>query len=131
MQGCYSDRHVVAVTANKEKAEKLLKEINFCLCYGNKAEIEVYDDAVMIDNRKMYIAKFDINYNFEDVVQYYDDLYVNEEYKIASYFPNRVDENTFCDGKCSIIVKADSEEHAKKIACDIMAEYRYKNECGE
>lgn len=132
-KGDYSDYHICAVATEKQKAE-LLQKLYSENCYGGEAEIEEYDTSNngIMDNltetTECYCISFDAKYKIEDieVVNYeYISTWANEtegrklnEIMADGWFPYAG------NAKYIIFILADSEEKAKKIACDAMAKYR-------
>lgn len=122
-KGDYSEYHIVAATTDKDKAEKLQK------LFGAD-NIEEYDDSCIYDD---YIYGG------------YRDWYVTCVRKPSPVITKVKDETggTFYDpGSClnqvsgwrgvySVSVKAKDEDHARKIAQDLFAEYFYQKSVEE
>ena len=116
MKGIYSDKHIVAVTCDKEKAEKI-KE-----CYSddwNNARIEEWDEP-MISFLPYYRITCDTTIGeYEVEKKSPEELYGEEVNCIYEYYHN--------DG-FNITVRAENEDVALKIARDLWAEYKAKKE---
>lgn len=114
MRGDYSDKHIVGVTCDQEKAQKI-KE-----CYSDswrEARIEEWDES-------------DVNFNNFYEVRYdkVDDDYMVEKQSPDEVFDlNIIYEYNHKDG-FSVSVQAENEDLALKIARDLYAEYKAKNE---
>lgn len=114
--GDYSDYHVIGVTANKEKAEHFCEWFN--VWSYNKARIEVYEMDRLEpygEGRYLYEVEQDKSGHME-VEQAsrlpYDGQRVNEVWSWGSgYF---------------VPVFADDEDHARKIAADLIAQYKWE-----
>ena len=115
MKGDYSDRHIVAVTCNQEKANKIRE------CYSDKwnnARIEEWqEDDICFNN--YYTIEYDAM----------DDVYLveKESPEFIEYNLNSICEYHNRDG-FSVNVQAENEDVALKIARDLYAEYKAKNE---
>lgn len=115
--GSYSDYHIVALTTNKERAEHIAK------IYGKNrwhdtAEVEEYEDAESVDYKIYWRVTFDNEHNFEKA-EFAEGLGVEEINAMEEKMPI-----IYGTGKYRFTVTADDEEHAKKIAFDLMAEYK-------
>lgn len=114
MRGDYSDKHIVGVTCNQEKAQKI-KE-----CYSDswrEARIEEWDES-------------DVNFNNFYEVRYNK---VDEDYMVEKQSPDEVfNLNVICEYNSKdgfvVSVQAEKEDLALKIARDLYAEYKAKNE---
>lgn len=123
-KGDYSDYHICAVATEKQKAE-LLQKLYSENCYGGEAEIEEYDTSSngIMDNltetTECYCISFGAKYKIEDI------KVVNYEHisKLNEIMDDSWDLYAG-NAKYFICILADSEEKAKKIACDAMAKYR-------
>lgn len=115
MKGNYSDKHIIGVTSNEQKAQKI-KE-----CYSDKwkeARIEEWQEDDLCFNN-YYTIKYDAT----------DDVYSveKESPEFIEYNLNSICEYRNRDG-FSVNVQAENEETALKIAIDLYAEYRAKKE---
>lgn len=114
-KGYYSDKHIVAVTCDKQKAEKI-KE-----CYSNEyndADIEKWEESTV-----SFENYYHVEYNTDD-----------SSYKIEKEPPDELYSgvNSICeyyhnDG-FSVNVQAENEDVALKIARDLWAEYKAEKE---
>lgn len=107
-QGCYSDYHIVGVALDKEKAERI--KSFFDRDYYS-AEIEEYDTEKwdLSDERNLYSIRI-----YRDEISVID----NDAY----YDPNVV--RAYPWGVYEVSVMAKDEEHAMKIASDMIAQYK-------
>lgn len=120
-KGFYSDRHVVAVTLDSDKADQ------FAELYArghDDTEIEVYDT----DDYDTQLAL-----SQQNLKPYYIWYYKDMSTKISAVDWEMVDLDNLPilenHGHCYIAkMLARDEEHAKKIANDIVAEYKYRVE---
>lgn len=133
-KGSYSDYHICAATTDKKRAEKL-KELfyNDGSMYPDDVYIEEFVDGTyddMLDRGfEAFEIWFDSEYRINRVspqsrltMEYTDDDEWNVVIKSSNeraVLPYRV------------YVQARDEEHARKIAQDIMAEYKYRKEIDE
>jgi hypothetical protein len=116
MKGDYSDKHIVAVTSDEQKAQKIKK------CYSDSwddARIEEWEESNV-----SFIDYYHIDYNttdntYEIEKKSPDRFYGEEANYIYEYYHN--------DG-FSVNVQAESEDVALKIARDLWAEYKAKKE---
>lgn len=106
--GQYSDRHVVGVTDNEEKAKQVCDAINDGrIIFRNSATYTAYDT----DQFQMQKLRYTVDFNVNDspVCEFDDWLY------------DQYTENTLvCPG--FFVIYADTPEQAIKIACDMRAE---------
>ena len=116
-EGDYSDYHIVGVCTSKESAERIreLASRDF-----HEAQIEEYE-----------ADKFNIEptYNYYEVSVYKNGSAVVNISKFI-FDPHEVRDyrNAKCTCAFSVDVFAQDEEHAKKIAFDLIAEYKAKKE---
>jgi hypothetical protein len=116
MKGDYSDKHIIAVTCDKQKSEKI-KE-----CYSNDwndARIEEWDEPTI-----SFISYYRITHDmttgeYETEKKSPDELCGEEVNYIYEYYHN--------DG-FNVTVQAENETVALKIARDLWAEYKAKKE---
>lgn len=106
--GQYSDRHVVGVTDNKEKAKQICDAIN-----GGRVIIENSTTYTAYDTDQFQTQKlrYTVDFNMDDspVCEYDDWLY--DQYTMNTLvYPG------------FFIIYADTPEQAIKIACDMHAE---------
>ena len=115
-KGHYSDKHIVAVTIDEQKAKKI-KE-----CYSDdydKANIEEWEEST-ISFENYYSIRYDTDddtYEIEKVLPP-DESWLDIN-SISEYWHN--------DG-FSVNVQAENEDVALKIARDLWAEYKAKKE---
>ena len=115
LKGIYSDKHIVAVTCDKQKAEKL-KE-----CYSDShqnARIEEWEES-NVNLRNYYYIEYDVFNNDYDISKIsqediYDDISKVIEFSRGS--------------ELDVYVQADNEDLALKIARDLFTEYKAKKE---
>lgn len=121
--GEYSDKYNYGVTFDKEKAERYVKRFNannkWQSACVEEHELDAWDD----DRLTFYVVlkKDEITAETTDIE---DDLYELKPYK--EFFrtgPNIMDYVERQTG-FFIYVKAKDIEHAVKIACDLVAEYK-------
>ena len=115
--GEYSERKCVIATTNKAKAEEFV-EVHNRDCDYYEAEIVEYEDGERYDYTKpLFTVHFkDCKYDSCDLTSIEtrcNAISCGEINKVISYSHLMQHINVF----------AEDEEHAKKIACDIMAEY--------
>jgi hypothetical protein len=115
-KGSYSDYHICAATLDKNTAVKLAKKYSEDECGNAKIEEYILDDFTEGD-RFMYCVTFG-NYGISCGF---------EEYEHTENIVYRKNARTGED-RMIVYVKAQDEEHAKKIAQDIRAEYLAKLE---
>ena len=102
LKGEYSDRHIVALTASREKAEALQK---ICSDRYSDADIETYEDGELQD------YKFWWHYDaYYDEIEMYDECLLKDEYAAG-------DDAYVC---------APNPERARKKAHDMIAKYKAK-----
>ena len=114
-KGEYSDYGIEAVALEKEKAEEL--KILYSDSWG-EAMIETYDtDDYYVENGRFYIVeigkKSAINVQEVGVISMND----RNEVKLITDWRTKKE-------KYVVYVKANDEEHAKKIASDLVAKYK-------
>ena len=114
--GDYSAYHIIGVTADKEKAEHFCEWFN--VWSYNKAQIEEYEmDRLEPYGEGRYLYEVDQDASGHMVVEQvsgltYTDQAINEVWAWSkSYF---------------VPVFADDEDHAKKIAADLIAQYKWE-----
>lgn len=129
--GEYSDYHIITICSNKEKAEQICKLYNRGDPYYD-ASIEEYEDGVRADiNRPIFKVNFDEStlkesgletITTEELTGYdkYDILF-----NISSYTLNEVVYKPFYD-TFTVVVSAENQDLAEKIAIDLVAEYKAK-----
>ena len=120
-KGCYSDYHICAVTTNRKKANKLSKIMSDRY---DDAEIETYESDEYVDliDRGFcaYLVDFvDGIYTISHVSKVDD--HESIEYIAWNRITPRMNKKEYY-----VYVRAKDEEHAKKIAQDLMAEYKYR-----
>jgi len=127
-QGCYSDYHICAVATDEVKAEGLRKLFTDDSFESTRARIQVYDtdkfttEADLANSGcKVYSVAFDAQGHFDYVDDYYTGDYVSVFNEVERYK----------NGRYGVYVMAKDEDHAAKIAQDLVAEYRYCKEVEE
>ena len=118
--GDYSDYHVVTVTDSKEKAERIKD-----LCnrekygYNSYARIEEYEETIS-NNKFCYCV------SFTDGREPFASIYFNASTEIE----NKRDINVVDEygGYYDVLVMAKDENHAIKIASDLVAQYKAEKE---
>lgn len=113
--GEYSDYHIVAVTRDKDKAETI-KKLYQSEAYSDDAEVEEWEDDVIID-KPIY-----------QVEQNSTEINVSREKMHSEGSLNQVYFNKWFKPTYTVYVQADDEEHAKKIAFDLIAKYKAEKE---
>ena len=107
--GQYSDRHVVGVTDNEDKAKEICKAINDSrLIFNNSTTYTPYDTDQFQTQKLRYTVDFNVD---DSPVCEYDDYGVYD-----FYYENIMEYPGF------FIIYADTPEQAIKIACDMRAE---------
>lgn len=111
-KGEYSDYHIITATTDKELAEKIANKFT-----GDwdedEASVEEYEDAE-IYLKPIWKVKFDEHGNIKKC----EKTDYEPDYKIVNEC------NYYCyNREFSIVVEADNEEHAIKIASEKRAEY--------
>ena len=125
-KGSYSDYHIVGVTTGKDVAERIVKRFSNEFEYAHIEEYytDTWDD--ILKNGSLYnvseresgevfvceVNDYDVSENWSErnkvVVHTYKNMKGKKTYLLRAY------------------VVATGEEHAKKIACDLFAQWRYK-----
>lgn len=130
-KGSYSDYHIITITADKERAEliaKLHSTTNGC---DGEARVEEYEDG-----EYSLLPLFKIAYEKEvlyvDTVNmhYAEKPWVSGDYNIdgEDIELNKVYSWEYDGAPCLYFyVRARGEENAKKIAYDLIAEYKARN----
>lgn len=113
-KGDYSDYHIVAATVSKDTAQKMAKRYD--------AEIEEYEDAVIIPDKSIWLVRVSDN----GCKAYEND----GDYAIPDAMSGKIYPNSKL-GFVTLWVFADDEEHAKKIACDKYAQWKYNQPIGK
>ena len=121
--GEYSDYSICGVAIDKKRAERIR---DFVSDKWNQAEIEEYDTEnwkQLEDGKKAYkVSIYDNGSVYCDPALYY---YSGDASSIKEYC------DRWSDNSYHLLVWAKSEEHAKKIAQDRVAELKYRNAMGE
>lgn len=121
MKGSYSDRHICAVTLDKERAEQLKRLYNNPYAFDEPYITEYkLDETIKLNIYQVYFKQ---NGEFIRVCR--------EEYgfckigtiNIEDYYYDDNDEQVY-----SVYVEAADEDHARKIAQDMLAEYKARKE---
>ena len=112
-KGCYSDYRIIAVTTDKEKAEKLRE---YCSDEYEEAIIEEFEDNSIIYAGSVYRVCFSVNGNIFGVYrESHENVIFVKVGEIKKY------KNSYY-----VYVQADDKNHACKIAADLMAQYKYR-----
>ena len=107
--GQYSDRHMVGVTDNEDKAKEICKAINDSrLIFNNSTTYTPYDT----DQFQTQKLRYTVDFNVDDspVCEYDDYGFYDHYYENVMEYPG------------FFIIYADTPEQAIKIACDMRAE---------
>ena len=114
--GDYSAYHIIGVTANKEKAEHFCEWFN--VWSYNKANVEVYElDRLEPYGEGRYLYEVD-----QDVSGHME----VEQVSGLTYTDQAINEVWAWRTSYSVPVFADDEDHAKKIAADLIARYKWE-----
>lgn len=106
--GQYSDRHVVGVTDNEEKAKQICDAINGSRGIFNSSTTYAAYDTDQFQTQKL---RYTVDFNIDDFpVCEYDDWLYDQYTENALVYPG------------FFIIYADTPEQAIKIACDMRAE---------
>jgi hypothetical protein len=120
--GEYSDYHIVALCSDKTKAEEIVELLSRDEpCY--EPIVEEYEDGICFNlNRNMYFVCLDENGLDVELLDNYEKLETlrDEELNKVEYIPYFK--------RYRVKVEANNEEIAKKIACDLIAEFKAKQE---
>ena len=131
MKGCYSDRTVVSATLDKATAEKIRKELLFENSNETVNILEFQDARRLEQKTATFLVKFDMQMHYVGMVQ----EILKSFHELYSDIPEQQVTKEWDDSECEEIyvvrVKAENAELAKKIACDLAAEYQYQQKCGE
>lgn len=130
-KGKYSEYHIITITADKEKAE-LIAKLHSTTQDDGEAKVEEYED-----NQEAYLPLFEIQYGRKILsiktvdMRYVDTPWENGDYnidaediKLNEIYSYEYDGEVFL----YFYIRARGEENAKKIAYDLIAEYKAKNE---
>lgn len=130
-KGEYSDRHVIGVTLDEEKAKYVVEEGNnrarksFWYCSNDydytEFEMDKFDELYNLykNNYKMFRVEKDLeNKQITISETEFDDNYLDD--------PGIVRKTSYINS-LSVYVLANTEEKALKIASDKFAEYEYEN----
>ena len=113
--GDYSDYHICAVTLEKEKAEELRK---IYTDRWNEGQIEIFDtDDYYVENGRFYRVTFETHsyIKVEEILP----VELKDRNKVWKLKNPKTYQTIY-----SVRVKAKDEEHAKKIASDLVAQYK-------
>ena len=114
--GEYSAYHIIGVTANKEKAEHFCEWFN--VWSYNKANVEVYEmDRLEPYGEGRYLYEVDQDASGHMEV---------EQVSGFTYIDQRINEVWAWGARYSVPVFADDEDHARKIAADLIARYKWE-----
>lgn len=116
--GDYSDYHIVAITDEKEKAERIKYLYERCSgCYNGcyeEANIEEYCDTMQDGLARYSVCIYSsgslwVKINFDTLMESQRDINMVKKNSCGSYF---------------VDVKAKDKDHAIKIASDLIAQYK-------
>ena len=119
-KGCYSDYHIVALTADKSRAKRIAK------IYSDnwgEARVEEYEDGDSGDFRVPYYVLFYKNGSISAFMREYEDFRKAERKTVYHYGSNPMG-----TVKCEVYVLAESEEQAIKIAIDYLTQLKAEKE---
>ncbi len=130
--GEYSDYHIDTVCLDKEQAEKLAQVITDNTCNtGYVSEWDTDQFKVIDDGMKV----FHIDMYLSTDKRRIDDIFIsklNNSFKALTAEKNKFEFEDCIDGFISpllvMTVRAKDEEHAKKIAYDMFAEWKAEKE---
>lgn len=118
-KGCYSDYHIITLTTSKERAKRM------AVLYSDRfeeAKVEEYEEGDLNDSRIPYDVYF---YNNGYVAAYAKclcDFAPGELMRVIAV------DSLYSQVEYSVCVLANSMEHAIKIACDELAQYKCEKE---
>ena len=114
-KGCYSDYHIVAVTLDKDIAEKIAAKFNSSY---DECDIEEYSDAAIMLKPAWYIY-------FDKAGNVVDTMECNSEYEYSHVGEVYENKSLYYGGNYHIraAVSADDLESAIKIAAEKRAKY--------
>lgn len=122
-KGEYSDYHIVALTADKDVAEKLAKKYsNRTSVYGDwfgEAQVEEYEDGVVLLDRDCYFVRVENGNVTEVVPPNTEDTWFDEDEKLynESVWKASIDDNYYT------YVLARNHDEAAKIGKDRVMQY--------
>jgi hypothetical protein len=132
--GEYSDYHIITICSNKEKAEEICKLYNRGDPYYD-ASIEEYEDGVRVDlNRPIFKVTIDgpllkeSGLAFMTTEELTGSDKINSLFDTSIYTLNRVVYKPYFD-TFTVVVSAENNDLAEKIAIDLVAEFK-ANRCG-
>ena len=116
-KGEYSDYHIITLTHSKRKAEKIAK---LCSDKYDDAVVEEYEES-NIELRPLWEVRFFKSGNIEaDELDYEAQLTFSESLNTVDHLD--------CTCRFRVYVEATDEEHALKIAEDLVAQYCYEHD---
>lgn len=117
-RGDYSDYHICAVSLDKDKAERLAKmyTASYCDAYVEEWETDTFADINALNGRRPYYVQF----HPDGSVETFERTYEYHE------FAPGVDE--LDNGVVNVRVYAPDKEKARRIACDMRAQYLAEKE---
>lgn len=122
-QGSYSDYHICGVVIDRKVAEQMVDRLNRMSSWYSDANIEEYDtdeqESILSGNLTIYGVRLSSKGKVIRVCKH-DEFPLTYRQKF-----NSVEK---CWNEFDIVVVAKDEDHAKKIAQDIFAEYKYREE---
>lgn len=119
-KGCYSDYHIITLTADKSRAKRIAK------IYSDRwgeAQVEEYEDGDAGDFRTPYDVLFYKNGSISAYMREYDEFWKAERKKVYHYGSDPMG-----TVKCEVYVLAESEEQAIKIAIDHLTQLKAEKE---
>ena len=121
--GSYSDYHICAVATDPVSAENL--RLLYSDGWNGQASIETFDTEELPNRPK---TCWSIGVSDDGLIfRCFERSILDDAYDFNG---KEVDINQVTHGyeAYHVYVIADDEEHAKKIACDLIAQYKYKHE---
>jgi len=127
--GSYSDYHVCGVATTPEMAEKLRNYYSNSV-WDSNANIEIYDSdqyeqAVDFAARGYHLYKVSKYLNDNEITTFERDHY-DESIEINNVKYCRA-ASIYNQERYEVWVYAKTEEYAKKIGCDLIAQYQYEH----
>ena len=121
-KGEYSDYRIITLTTDKERAERLAK---LCSTDYEDATVEEYEDGVVLENRNMFQVLY-----YKDNSIRCNELSFEDKARLCEE-PPIVRKHGVYALQYEVLVEAENHDIATKIACDVLAKYKYKEAMGE